>query len=158
MDNWANCIPTLRLPQAHIESIITPTNFNIPMVAVKDIGKLLAKELMTSNMNRKSPCIVEVCGPTSYSPGSVAASFTMAMSKMVTIIPIPPDDLQTYWQRFFLPNVAREYAEMTRSFLPGGRMNREPDPIQREVLRGETDLKDLVADIVQIARQRIPNT
>ncbi|VUC35465.1 unnamed protein product [Clonostachys rosea] len=158
MENWAMVVATLKGPQPFIFSTLTPLDFAISMVAVRDIGKILAREVMTatgaseSGQRKTNPYIFEIHGPAKYSSLDVQRAFSKAIGQDVAIKPIEKDQLSTFFGQFMSPAAVPDIAEMTLSILPGGKMVEEPDPISRDVVCGDTSLDEGIKDIINHAR------
>lgn len=152
MENWTSCIDTLKAPEPFFFSTITPLDYKVPMVAVRDIGAVLAREALAGKKSSQSPYIYDLQGPRDYSPNDVQAALSKALGgKSVAVNPVEKDQLPEFFNKVFPANVAAEFVEMTRSFLPGGKMILEPDPVEREVVRGETGLDEAMRDILKAA-------
>lgn len=150
MENWASCVETLQAPEPFFFSTVTPLDWKVPMVAVRDIGAVLAREIV-SGMKTSSaePYIYELHGPQEYDPSDVRDALSKIINRPVAVKPVERHQLLEFFQKVFPPNVASEFQEMTVGFLPGGKMIVEPDPVTREVIRGETQLEDALRDLVK---------
>jgi uncharacterized protein YbjT (DUF2867 family) len=152
MENWSSSIDTLKAPEPFFFSTITPLDYKIPMVAARDIGAVLAREALSGKKTSQNPYIYDLQGPQDYSPNDVRAVFTKALGgRSVAINAVESDQLPEFFGKIFPANVAAEFVEMTRSFLPGGKMIVEPDPVERELVRGETGLEEALTDVLKAA-------
>lgn len=150
MENWASCVETLKAPEPFFFSTITPLDWKVPMVAVRDIGAVLAREVVSGmKTSSEDPYIYELHGPQEYDPSDVRDALVDVMGRPVAIHAVEKHQLLGFFQKVFPSSVASEFEEMTVAFLPGGRMIVEPDQVEREVVRGETRLEDALRDLVK---------
>lgn len=150
MENWTASIDTLKAPDPFFFSTITPLDYKVPMVAVQDIGAVLAREALAGKKtSRDSPYIYELHGPKDYDPRDVQAALSKAMGRDVAIKSVEKHQLPEFFARVFPPKVASAFVEMTVGFLPGGKMILEPDAVDREVVRGTTRLDEALGEIVK---------
>lgn len=119
-----------------------------PQIAVKDIGSTLAAQaLATGSALPTNPHIFELWGPEPYSSLDTQAAFSAAAGRQVEVRPIPKEALLDFFgQAAFGPIIAKEYAEMSAAFLPGGIM--ETDLSRTEsVVRGKTTLQEVIGEL-----------
>ncbi|KHN95033.1 NAD(P)-binding domain protein [Metarhizium album ARSEF 1941] len=149
MENWATALDIRGAPDPLIVSTITPLEWEIPMVAVADIGAVIASEALKREAAPKKPHVFELHGPRMYSPLHVQAAFSDALGKQVAVKPVAKGDLYGYYRRIFPDDVVPEWVEMTCSFLPGGVM--KPGHVEEgtEVVNGKTELADAVKTAVE---------
>ncbi|CAH0027828.1 unnamed protein product [Clonostachys rhizophaga] len=158
MENWAMAMATLKGPEPFIFSTLTPLDYAITMVAVKDIGKILAREVLTvagastSDQGKPNPYIFEIHGAAKYSSLDVQRAVSKAIGQDVAIKPVEKDQLSTFFGQFMSPTAVPDIVEMSLSILPGGKMVEEPDPISRDIVRGDTSLDEGIKDIISHAR------
>ena len=60
---------------------------------------------------------------------------------------IEKDDLDGFYAQIFPPGLAKEFTEMTKSFLPGGLIHRDPNPTG-VVRSGEVELTDALKNLL----------
>ena len=155
MENWGMCIPTLLESNPYMLSVLSPSDWKIPMVTVKDIGQCLADELIkplsaSKADEEKKLHIYELHGPRGYDCTDVQEAFSKALGKPIEVKPVEKDKMTEFWTGMFPPDVAREFAEMTLSFLPGGVMEEDCwRTDNREIVRGKTELGDAFAALLQ---------
>jgi len=110
MSNWDAALTTAR-DEGVIDSMF-PVDFKLPMVAPQDLGELAAR-LMTEPADKTGVFYAE--GPEKYSPGDVAAAFSEALGKPVSVRVTPPGRWEEGFKSLgFSPAAAKSYAEMTR--------------------------------------------
>ncbi|KAH6889248.1 hypothetical protein B0T10DRAFT_487604 [Thelonectria olida] len=148
MENWAMDLRTLREPQPYFYSTITPLDMNIPMVAVTDIGRALATELVKEPSRTAKPHIFELQGPQDYSPLDVQDAFSQALGKQVEVKSVEKEGLREFYSAIFPPSVVNDWVEMAVSFLPGGVMYENPS--HDEVVHGETGLEEAIKAAVGV--------
>jgi uncharacterized protein YbjT (DUF2867 family) len=152
MENWLNFLGTLKAPEPLVPSTITPLDWKVPMVAVRDIGATLAAELTTKTTSpppRPKPQVFELQGPQDYSPLDVRQALKESLRRDVPMKPIEKEELHGFYSNIFPPEIVPEWVEMTRSFLPGGIMlQKEADVSQRTVRRGRTRLSEVIGEAV----------
>ncbi|CAN7361302.1 NmrA family NAD(P)-binding protein [Polaromonas sp. LjRoot131] len=110
MSNWDASLKTAR-DEGVIDSMY-PADFKLPMVAPQDLGEFAAR-LMTEPAEKTGIFYAE--GPEQYSPGDVAAAFSEALGKPVSVRVTPREQwVATFQALGFSPAAAKSYAEMTR--------------------------------------------
>ncbi|KAE8412938.1 hypothetical protein BDV36DRAFT_269889 [Aspergillus pseudocaelatus] len=150
MENWAVAVQTAKSEQPHLYSCITPADFEVPMVAVKDMGQAFATYLLKPDIP-ESPYVVDVHGPSSYTPKDVQKAFEEVVGKEVELRLVEKKDLSQFFAGFLPKNVAEAFTEMTIAFLPGGIManaNAENSSSDR-VWRGKTELTEAIRELCE---------
>ncbi|PIG89553.1 hypothetical protein AARAC_009829 [Aspergillus arachidicola] len=150
MENWAMAVQTAKSEQPHLYSCITPADFEVPMVAVKDMGQAFATYLLKPDIPER-PYIVDVHGPRSYTSKDVQKAFEEAIGKEVELRLVERKDLSQFFAGFLPKNVAEAFTEMTDAFLPGGIMapaNTENSNSDR-VWRGKTELREAIRELCE---------
>lgn len=146
-------LDTLKTPEPFFFSTITPLDYNVPMVAVKDIGQTLATQLIADGERLKSPYIFELHGPCDFAPLDVQAAFSRAVGKEVSIKPIEQDQLRAFYSQIFPPSIVGEWVEMAISFLPGGlAVEKLPPDNERGIVRGTTGLDEAIRQAFNAAQ------
>lgn len=116
-----------------------PADFQIPMVAPRDLGVIGAQRL-TSPISDDGVRFVE--GPERYSSADVAAAFAEALGRSVEVVVTPRDEwVATYLKLGFSRPAAASYARMTGLALDQGFHFDDP-------IRGTTTLQSYVSDLV----------
>ena len=150
MENWTMETQTLRAPKPFFLSTITPLDYQVPMIAVKDVGSALAHEVLAEKPHPEtssspSPYIYELHGPRKYSPRDVQAAFTQAVGQDVSVMAVEKEELPEFFAKVFPPSQVGEWVEMSLSFLPGGAaLETLPPEEERTVVRGETGLEEAI--------------
>lgn len=151
MENWAMSLETLRAPEPFIFSTITPLDWKIPMIAVKDIRSTLASELLKESTPPAKPYIFELHGPRQYTPLDVQEAFSKALGKEVAIKPVEKSELRGFFSQVFPEPIVGDWVEMATSFLPGGIMAADTvDYDKVNVVRGPTELDKVLKAVVDV--------
>jgi uncharacterized protein YbjT (DUF2867 family) len=141
MSNWDSAVETAA--QKAVVYSFFPADFRLPMVAPSDIGHVAA-DLMTEPIERTGLHYVE--GPERYSAADVAAAFSAALGRTVSVNVIPRDRwIQTFRRLGFSDAAADSYAGMTAITLE--RLELPAAPI-----RGTTSIERYVRGLVRDGR------
>lgn len=151
MENWTMFPDGLKAPEPFFYSTITPLDYRIGMVAVKDIGAALAREALTIPKGEKpldsAPHIYELNGPEDYTPNDVKTVLDKLMGKEVEIRAVEQKDLDEFYGHIFPPDEAANWAEMSKCFLPGGyALQHPPKEEESQVVRGTVGLEEALGD------------
>ncbi|CAM1508620.1 Fc.00g054680.m01.CDS01 [Cosmosporella sp. VM-42] len=156
MENWTMSLETLKAPEPFFYSTITPLDWTVEMVAVKDIGATLATELTKPFAPSSKPHIIELHGPQIYTPLDVKAAFTEALGKEVAVKPVEHDDLPAFFSKIFPHEIVNDWVEMAKSFLPGGIINQTPPTSADvvDVIKGKTELVEVIREATARLREQ----
>ncbi|EWG54522.1 hypothetical protein FVEG_12726 [Fusarium verticillioides 7600] len=147
MENWTMSVETIKGPNPFFFSTITPLDFNIAMVAIKDIGEALATQLTRDWTPPSKPYIMELRGPEPYSPLDVQKAFSRALGKNVEIKAVEKEDLAEFYGKIFAPQIVNEWVEMSTCFLPGGIAEKNlSKPSDVDVIYGRTTLTEALRE------------
>ncbi|VUC21202.1 unnamed protein product [Clonostachys rosea] len=150
MENWAAQYPTLKAPEPSVFSYLTPSDWKLEMVSIKDVGKLAAKEA-TADAPQSTPVyICEIQGPQKegYSSLEVRDVLTKILGKEVNLQLIEKSKLPDFFGAFLPSGCVNEFVEMASSFLQGGALNVNPDP-QANVVHGDTSLESALEEAIR---------
>lgn len=149
MENWTVALDTLRGPEPFFFSTVTPLEWKIPMVAVGDVGAVIAAQALKRESSPMRPYVFELHGPRMYSPLDVQVAFSDALRTRVAVRPVARGDLDGFYKQVFPEDVVPEWVEMATSFLPGGVM--KPGDVEEGtgVVNGKTELGDAVKNAVE---------
>ncbi|MGN8070131.1 NmrA family NAD(P)-binding protein [Mucilaginibacter sp. 22184] len=143
MENFAGLIPSA-IESGILLSFLDPTDLQIPMVAVSDIGKLAA-ELLTQDWSGHR--IVELEGPCRYSADDVASSLSYYTGRKISAEPIPSINYENMYLSFgFTPDASRLMAEMNIGFNKKWIVFEEQNV---EHISGEILLEDLLKTYIK---------
>ncbi|KAE8378623.1 hypothetical protein BDV26DRAFT_261220 [Aspergillus bertholletiae] len=153
MENWAPGVETVKSEHPHLYTYITPVDFEVPMVAVKDMGQAFAHYLLAPSIP-ESPYIVEVHGPRPYTSKDVQRAFEEAVGKDVELRLVEKKDLSQFFAAFLPKNTAEAFTEMTTAFLPGGVMANAyvENSSSARIWRGKTELNDAIRELCEGSR------
>jgi uncharacterized protein YbjT (DUF2867 family) len=139
MSNWDASLKTAR--KEGVVHTLYPANFELPMVAPRDIGQVAAR-LMTEPVERTGLHYVE--GPELYSSSDVAAAFAAALQRPVEAVVTARERwTQAFKAMGFSDAAADSYANMTAITLEKGYSL--PDA----PVRGDTSLQNYVMELVR---------
>ncbi|KAH6857042.1 hypothetical protein B0I37DRAFT_89150 [Chaetomium sp. MPI-CAGE-AT-0009] len=146
MENWGMGLETLSA--GFMYTTLTPLDHPLPMIAVKDIGATCAAEVLaTGTPLPTSPHVYELHGPRPYTSADVHQIFEEVTGKSIELRPVEKEGLDDFYAAVFPPMVAAYYAEMNRSYLPGGILHVDPQPTG-EIRYGTTELREVVKQLV----------
>ncbi|KAF5557261.1 nucleoside-diphosphate-sugar epimerase [Fusarium napiforme] len=147
MENWTMSVETLKGPKPFFFSTITPLDFQVAMVAIKDIGEALATQLTRDWTPPRKPYIMELRGPEPYSPLDVQKAFSQALGKDVEIKAVEKEDLAEFYGKMFAPQIVNEWVEMSTCFLPGGIAEKDlSKPSDVDVIYGKATLNETLRE------------
>ncbi|KAM3474870.1 hypothetical protein MY8738_007668 [Beauveria namnaoensis] len=113
MENWTLFNwQTLKGPEPYFNSVITPLGFQLPMVAVEDIGSTFAAELLSAHAPPTKPYVFALHGPREYSPLDVQVAFSKAMEKQVAVKAIAKDEMADFFSAIFPPSLVGIWVEI----------------------------------------------
>ncbi|KAF5544748.1 nucleoside-diphosphate-sugar epimerase [Fusarium mexicanum] len=154
MENWTMSIETLKGANPFFFSTITPLDFKIAMVAIRDIGEAMATQLTRAWTPPSKPYIMELHGPEPYSPLDAQKAFSQALGKDVEIKAVEKEDIREFYGKIFAPQVVNEWVEMSTSFLPGGIAEKDlSKPSDVDVIYGKTTLTETLREAVAELRK-----
>lgn len=90
MENAAGDVDAARLGEIH--SYLQPLDRRLPMVSVRDIGRVVADLLMDT---QAVSSVIELEGPERYSPIDLAGVFSKVLARSVSVSAIPDRDWDT---------------------------------------------------------------
>jgi uncharacterized protein YbjT (DUF2867 family) len=136
MENWrAEIAPALGA--GIVPTLLTPSR-KIPMVATRDIGTTAARALVEGGRGRR---VIELVGPTDYSPEDVASTLARLIGKPIHVAPVPNEAFVAALMGMgFGKDLAELFLEMGRGVNEGivGVEN------AAHVSRGNTPLEDVL--------------
>lgn len=135
-ENWAQALQTMQADSPSFDSIISPADYQIPMVrinqldsenrscakaskvSVKDVGEYCAKILLNQIKPGLGP--VEVFGPRLYSPLDVKKAIETISGKKGELITVEKDALPEWWAKVVPESYVQEFVDFTTCQLAGG--------------------------------------
>ncbi|KAF9877533.1 NmrA family protein [Colletotrichum karsti] len=142
-ENWARAFETARAEHAFFDSPLSPIDNALPMVSIKDVGRVCARKLLELSVPLpERTYFFELFGPRHYSVRDVQLAVEEIVGKKVDVVLIEKEKLGEYFAGMEVPeSVVREMVEFTTAALPGGVMYQKFDGDERTV-RGEVELVD----------------
>ena len=117
-----------------------PVNLKIPMTAPSDVAGFIASVLMDSRKTESE--ILEITGPSLYSPADVAIVFSDIFQKPVTAHQIPPEQWkESLISAGFSGNASDNLILMTQAVIDG---KARPEFSEEKIIRLRTSLKDFL--------------
>lgn len=117
-----------------------PVNLKIPMTAPGDVAGFIASVLMDTRKTESR--ILEITGPSLYSPADVAGVFSDIFEKPVTAQQIPPEQWkESLISAGFSDNASDNLIQMTQAVIEGKARPELPD---EKIIRLQTSLKDFL--------------
>ncbi|PLB55674.1 NAD(P)-binding protein [Aspergillus steynii IBT 23096] len=148
MENWATALPTVKSENPFFYSTVTPLEYELPMIAVKDIGQSAASQLLgTGTPLPKSPYIYELHGPRPYTSRDVQKAYEKAAGKEVEAKPVEKEDLGPFFAQVMPGPLVQPFVEMTLSFLPGGVALENVSGEVPNVQRSKTELDEVIGEL-----------
>lgn len=143
--NWANY-----LEMAKNDGVILtffPPNLSIPMVAPKDVAKLIAKAICE---RQDDGTVYEIEASTPYSSQDVANAFAKALERPVRVKQIPRGKWAAQLRALdFSEDAIRNFIEMTDAVISG---LVQPEKNRAIAIRGTISLEEYIDDLVQHSR------
>ncbi|MCS6302867.1 MAG: NmrA family NAD(P)-binding protein [Nitrospira sp.] len=140
MENWAPVIGAAKA-QGVLPTFIAP-QAKIPMTSTKDIGRIGAEHLMAGGSGKQ---IVEMAGPSEYSPDEVASALSQILGKTVTAQLAPLSAVVPTFRSFgFSDEAAKLFEEMYTAFSKGAIGYEHPAKLVRGTIRLHEALRKMV--------------
>ncbi|KAK2764275.1 hypothetical protein FQN54_008967 [Arachnomyces sp. PD_36] len=132
-----------------IHSWITPVDYKIPMVSLKDISDCCAKFLLGEESPIKSgssPGYLKLFGPRSYSSIDLQNAVKEVTGKDVGLKAIEKDQLYEFFANEIPEKYVQEFVDMTTAGLPGG-IIAEDFVYDGDTFRGRVELVDTLRQL-----------
>jgi uncharacterized protein YbjT (DUF2867 family) len=140
MENWAPVIGAAKA-EGVLPTFIAP-QAKIPMISTKDIGRIGAERLMAGGSGKQ---IVEMAGPSEYSPDEVASTLSQILGKTVTAQHVPLSAAVPTFRSFgFSDEAARLFEEMYTAFSKGAIGYEHPAKLTRGTVTMHEALRKMV--------------
>jgi uncharacterized protein YbjT (DUF2867 family) len=142
MENWAWVAAAAA--QGVLPSFLSPASRAIPMVSAEDIGERAAQAMLEPAAGAR---VVELAGPRECSPDDVAAAFTKALGRPVSVAVVPESEWPAALAAsHFSSRTIESWMEMFRGFNSGAiGFERPGSPPER----GHVSIQDAVGAIVR---------
>ncbi|WP_157534064.1 NmrA family NAD(P)-binding protein [Moritella sp. JT01] len=143
MENWTPMIKSIT--QGKLNSFLTPAGRKIPMISTQDVGRIAAEALCESWSNNR---VIELEGPTAYSPDCVAIALTQALGITVGAIAIPePNWTDALSNAGFSAPAFDGFVEMTRGLNSGHLAFSDDVMVDRR--KGDITLENIIGHILR---------
>jgi uncharacterized protein YbjT (DUF2867 family) len=125
-----------------LTSMFSPVSRRLPMVSVVDIGRVAGEQLLAST---EAPPLIELHGPTDYSPNDAAAGLSEFVGRPVQAVVVPNNQWDAIFaEAGFSPNAVEAFCEMYCGFN-NGHVAFEGRGI---TVHGETTLLEAIRNLV----------
>ncbi|KAF5605742.1 isoflavone reductase P3 [Fusarium pseudoanthophilum] len=128
-----------------ISSWIAPRDFKVPIVSLKDIGEVCAKNLL-SKLESPSPQVIKVFGPRAYSSIDLKEMFEEITATKVELRLAQGEDLKAFFRQIMPEHCIADFMEMIESSLPGGLIAREYEADENTVT-GKVDMLEVFREL-----------
>lgn len=116
MENWSWSLKRVA-SEGILTSMFSPVSRRLPMVSVADIGRVAGEQLLAST---EAPPLIELHGPTDYSPNDAAAGLSEFVGRPVQAVVVPTNQWDAIFSETgFSPNAVEAFCEMYRGFNNG---------------------------------------
>ncbi|KAM0328652.1 hypothetical protein ACHAQA_005064 [Verticillium albo-atrum] len=138
MENWRPALDTIMTESPHFYSTVTPLDYKLPMISVRDIGRTCAREILSTYPSNKASTIVNLHGPEWYSTRDVQLAFEKVTGKKIEVKLVQRDQLIGFYETILPQSIVADFVEMTEAFLEGGIMMNEDWTAERLVKGADT--------------------
>ncbi|KAF5562547.1 isoflavone reductase P3 [Fusarium napiforme] len=128
-----------------ISSWIAPRDFKVPIVSLKDVGEVCAKNLLTK-LESPSLQVIKVFGPRAYSSIDLRDMFEEITATKVELRLAQGDDLKAFFRQIMPEHCIADFMEMIESSLPGGLIAREYEADENTVT-GKADMLEVFREL-----------
>ncbi|CAF3536586.1 hypothetical protein SNK03_007214 [Fusarium graminearum] len=123
-----------------VHSWITPIDYKIPLVGLKDVASNCANHLLASTA-KPSPHYLNVFGPRAYGSVDLKETVEEVTGKKFELKLVEEDQLLDYWKQIVPEAHVEEFKEMTTAGLSGGVIAKD-FVYDETTVRGEQELVD----------------
>ncbi|CAJ0550412.1 Ff.00g103420.m01.CDS01 [Fusarium sp. VM40] len=120
-------------------SWITPIDYKIPLVGLKDVAENCANSLLSPA--KPSPHYWNLFGPRTYGSADLKDAVEEITGKKVELVLVEEDQLLDYWKQIVPEAYAEDFKEMTTSGLPGGAIVKD-FVYDENTIKGKQELVD----------------
>ncbi|RGP76049.1 hypothetical protein FLONG3_5440 [Fusarium longipes] len=139
-EDFAYLLDAAKEENPTIHSWITPIDYKIPLVGLKDVASNTARSLLVSSVET-SPHYFNVFGPRAYGSVDLKDIVEEVTGKVFELKLVEENQLLDYWKQIVPEVYAEEFKEMTTAGLPGG-VIAEDFVYDEKTVRGEQELVD----------------
>ncbi|KAF5723040.1 isoflavone reductase P3 [Fusarium mundagurra] len=128
-----------------ISSWIAPRDFKIPIVSLRDVGEVCAKNLL-SKLESSSPQVLKIFGPRTYSSIDLRDMFEEITGNKVELGLAQGEDLKAFFRQILPEHCIADFMEMIESSLPGGLIAKEYEADENTVT-GKVDMLEVFREL-----------
>ncbi|KAF4451360.1 hypothetical protein F53441_5626 [Fusarium austroafricanum] len=139
-EDFAHLLDAAKEENPTIYSWITPIDYKIPLVGLKDVGENCANSLLAKTAN-PSPHYFNVFGPRSYGSLDLREVVEEITGKKVELKLVETDQLLDYWKQIVPEAYAQEFKEMTTAGSEDGVIAKS-FVYDESTIRGKVELLD----------------
>ncbi|KAF4340657.1 hypothetical protein FBEOM_5441 [Fusarium beomiforme] len=118
-EDFAHLLDAAKEENPTIHSWITPIDYKIPLVGLKDVAENCANSLLAETA-KPSPHYFNVFGPRTYGSLDLKAAVEEIIGKKVELKLVEEDQLLDYWKQIVPELYVEEFKEMTTAGFAGG--------------------------------------
>ncbi|KAG8673527.1 hypothetical protein FPOAC2_06972 [Fusarium poae] len=139
-EDFAHLLDAAKEENPIIHSWITPIDYKIPLVGLKDVASNCANSLLASTAE-PSPHYFNIFGPRAYGSVDLKETVEEITGKKVELKLVEEDQLLDYWKQIVPVAHAEEFKEMTTAGFAGGVIAKD-FVYDEKTVRGEQELVD----------------
>ncbi|KAM0352923.1 hypothetical protein ACHAPU_001807 [Fusarium lateritium] len=138
-EDFANLLDAANEENPTIYSWITPIDYKIPMVGLKDVAENCANSLLEPS--KPSPHYWNLFGPRSYGSVHLKEAVEEITGKKVELVLVEKDQLFDYWKNIVPEAYAEDFKEMVTCGLAGG-VTAKDFVYDEKTVKGKQELVD----------------
>ncbi|KAL7627938.1 hypothetical protein AAE478_002133 [Parahypoxylon ruwenzoriense] len=144
-EDWAHLLEVAKADLPVLHSWITPFDYKIPMVSLKDISECCASSLL-SESSQPSPHCFKLFGPRHYSSIDLKNAVDEVTGKNTELKAVERDQLASFFAEHVPGEYVQEFVDMTTAVLPGGIMAGDFE-YDENTIRGKVQLVDTLRQV-----------
>ncbi|KAL6915753.1 hypothetical protein ACHAP8_009471 [Fusarium lateritium] len=144
-EDFAHLLEAGKEKNPTIHSWITPIDYKIPLVGLKDVASNVANSLLASTA-KPSPHYFNLFGPRAYGSVDLKDAVEEITGKKVELKLVEEDQLLDYWKQIVPEAYAEEFKEMTTAGFSGGVIAKD-FIYDEKTIRGEQELVDALRSL-----------
>ncbi|KAF9772255.1 hypothetical protein IL306_010037 [Fusarium sp. DS 682] len=142
-EDFAHLLDAAKEENPTIYSWITPIDYKIPLVGLKDVAENCANSLLAETA-KPSPHYFNIFGPRPYGSLDLKEAVEEIFGKKVELKLVEEDQLLDYWKQIVPEQYAEEFKEMTTAGFADGAINFAYD---ENTVRGKVELVDALRSL-----------
>ncbi|KAF5626014.1 hypothetical protein F52700_8729 [Fusarium sp. NRRL 52700] len=128
-----------------ISSWIAPEDFKIPIVSLRDVGKVCVNKLL-GKLESPSPQVLKIFGPRAYSSIDLRDMFEEITGNKVELRLAQGEDLKAFFRQILPEHCIADFMEMIESSLPGGLIAKEYEA-DENTMTGRVDMLEVFGEL-----------